>query len=1273
MFFWSHGPTRWQAGVGLAVKRTFLQHFNHTTDAAWHEIIPGRAARLSLRGASGALDLYVCYLPTGSMNEEQRQHTINKIRDNIAPNDKVLSILMGDWNFVMNNEDRLCLSTMQFTGNSDRPLARNFQTLLDTHQLHELEQLAYTHENTTAQSKLDRIYINHHLADQLDKQFSASTLPRTRLSTHRPITFARRSKQALDQEQKRPQFPSYILSHKQWKRNLHLNYHEKLHNDTNPGNPLRRLELLKQAMWDAATTLQHDAPPEAETLEDKLSWTMIFIRAAETLNIRRMERAAAAYPHISTLIQTGDPNARIHPNFQSLRNHAKDLAHQQLTNELVHLNDNDDNQSSGTHRRQQLITKLARLVPGATNSIGAILTSNDDLATTPTAIATALKEHWEPIFQRAAVNADILNEWLDTTTNFHDSTLPQQPPLPQPNIPTTPTTTSTTPTLQSTSPSASEDDHDDPHTIHDHDAGETNMPRTIHKRPRFPTRQQDWQIQRSDIKKAVRISGNSAPGPDGIPYIAWRHSGDLAVQALQDAATALQSEQGINLLQEMHGNDLRPEGHSFNEGLLICLGKKPHSEHPDHGQVFRPENTRPLSIVNTDNRLIANAARLRWEQLLNPWISPQQQGFLPNRSILKNVLDIDYAAMTTALTTNNGALVLFDFASAFPSISQDYMFNLLAATGVPLNALNMIRALYDNNRCTVQSNGVQVRGFTMTAGVRQGCPLSPLLYAICAELLIERIRMELPTAVVRAYADETAVLVQNIWIDIPKLARIFNDFGNAANLRLNLSKTVVIPLFPQPDLASVKTTITQSVPDWSTAQYSYNARYLGFSLGPDADSKTWKDPIAKYLQRAQAWSDRQLGLYCTATSYNVFALSVLTYIAQVLKPPPEAFQTETAALQKIAPGPKHWISTNDLIWLQHLTGHPRSLASLELTCKAAQTRVRMWDPACADHEPDPGTPLEWCQMGPTRLPPTTTHHRGPNNLSSSSTFQQRANHLRRLISAPDEIYTRAKWKSWLDNSMLLTLETNLKEVQQEIGSVRALLGQPPPTNPQQHWKQIRRKFQHLVYVALHKKHAPDVHIRFAQKLARWKLHLTTHPLHDHMSTMQRTPNWQARCAHQRLKTIATLTTPRVHASVYGAIWNRWCTLRRFQQRGRCRLCRKPHTEDSIEHYGFCDTVRRVATTRLRLNIETQVNIHSFTCTNPLIHTREELTRTALLVYSTYRALNHQRHTDTPLDTEELHNAMCQWVVEGARGHAPSCRVLATTWTEQQGTPLPPLQ
>ena len=200
-----------------------------------------------------------------------------------------------------------------------------------------------------------------------------------------------------------------------------------------------------------------------------------------------------------------------------------------------------------------------------------------------------------------------------------------------------------------------------------------------------------------------------------------------------------------------------------------------------------------------------------------------------------------------------------------------------------------------------------------------------------------------------------------------------------------------------------------------------------------------------------------------------------------------------------------------------------------------------------------------------------------------------------------------------------------------------------------------------------------MHTRFTHKLERWNLHSTTQPLHDQLSPIQRTPNWQARCSHQRLKTLAKLTTPRVHSAVYGAIWNRWCTLRRFQQRGHCRLCQLPHTEDSIEHYPFCTIVKRIATTRLHLHHTTQVNIHTFTLTNPFLRTQEQLVRAALLIYATYRALNHQRRSETPLNPEELHHAMSQWVVEGARGHTRTCHALASTWTEQTGNPLPRIQ
>ena len=64
-----------------------------------------------------------------------------------------------------------------------------------------------------------------------------------------------------------------------------------------------------------------------------------------------------------------------------------------------------------------------------------------------------------------------------------------------------------------------------------------------------------------------------------------------------------------------------------------------------HGDVFSPAGTRPLSIVNIDNRLIANAFRCQLEPVFNDLISDCQRGLLKGRSMLSNILDIDEHAM----------------------------------------------------------------------------------------------------------------------------------------------------------------------------------------------------------------------------------------------------------------------------------------------------------------------------------------------------------------------------------------------------------------------------------------------------------------------------------------------------------------------------------------------------------------------------------------------------------------------------------------------------
>ena len=124
----------------------------------------------------------------------------------------------------------------------------------------------------------------------------------------------------------------------------------------------------------------------------------------------------------------------------------------------------------------------------------------------------------------------------------------------------------------------------------------------------------------------------------------------------------------------LHGLPIRfarkePFGGSyFNGGLLCCLPKASAGEDEAEGTFYEPSGTRPLTIVNTDNRIIASAYRLRWEPILEPWVSPQQQGFLRGRSLLSNVVAIEEASMEYSLSSLHPGVILFDLAAAFPSV-----------------------------------------------------------------------------------------------------------------------------------------------------------------------------------------------------------------------------------------------------------------------------------------------------------------------------------------------------------------------------------------------------------------------------------------------------------------------------------------------------------------------------------------------------------------------------------------------------------------------------
>ena len=334
-------------------------------------------------------------------------------------------------------------------------------------------------------------------------------------------------------------------------------------------------------------------------------------------------------------------------------------------------------------------------------------------------------------------------------------------------------------------------------------------------------------------------------------------------------------------------------------GLLACIPKKVDEHHPQHGAVYTAEGTRPLSIVDTANRILASACRYRWEPTLAAWVSPEQRGFLPGRSILANVVDVEEAATEFAMTEDDPSIFLFDFSAAFPSIHQTFLLAALEHIGLP--PLAVVRALYDCCRGVLCFGGERWPGFHQQVGIRQGCPQSPLrttlLFAVVVDLFLRRLKQTGLHLLIRAHADDIAIVVRSTRQAVPTLHLLFQDLFRVSNLALNLPRTVCIPFWEDPILR-VKSAVTAICPAWADIQVADHGKYLGFHVGPGRGDRAWITAGNKMLQRSSTWDWSSIGMCCATTAYNIFVASLPRYVAQLDDYPPQMEQVEERTLRR---------------------------------------------------------------------------------------------------------------------------------------------------------------------------------------------------------------------------------------------------------------------------------------------------------------------------------------------------------------------------------------
>ncbi|KAF1336357.1 reverse transcriptase, partial [Globisporangium splendens] len=238
-----------------------------------------------------------------------------------------------------------------------------------------------------------------------------------------------------------------------------------------------------------------------------------------------------------------------------------------------------------------------------------------------------------------------------------------------------------------------------------------------------------------------------------------------------------------------------------------------------------------------------------FERLFNLWIP---ECVLPRRAI-PTTIDVLLAAQQRATSDpamSRAIALLLDFAKAYDSLDRSFLAQALQHLGFPLKFVHLVKVLHSQTTYKFIVNGFLSRKYNVTSGIRQGCPLAPLLFILALEVLYRKIEesdeihgVELQAAgcatEVRlgGYADDTTIYLSDPK-DINAVFAILDKYGAASGLRVNRHKSAVLPL--NKEYSSTE----ESVSDIHVLQREEHCRYLGIQVGQTpSNASNWSKCI----------------------------------------------------------------------------------------------------------------------------------------------------------------------------------------------------------------------------------------------------------------------------------------------------------------------------------------------------------------------------------------------------------------------------------------------
>lgn len=290
-------------------------------------------------------------------------------------------------------------------------------------------------------------------------------------------------------------------------------------------------------------------------------------------------------------------------------------------------------------------------------------------------------------------------------------------------------------------------------------------------------------ITEKEVNDAITaMQSGKSPGPDGFPVEFFKR---FSVKLLP-------------LLLKMYNESLHSSllPCTLRQAQISLLLKK--NKDPRCCSSYRP-----ISLLNVDVKILAKILARRLEKVLPKIVSADQTGFIKNRfsffnmrrlfNIIYNVPDLDTPEL----------LVSLDAEKAFDRVEWKFLFYTLERFGFGKTFISWIRLLYTSPSASIRTNNNFSKYFNIGRGTRQGCPLSPLLFALAIEPLSLALRHNTQIAgiirdgqeqKVSLYADDLLLYISDPDNSLPHVFRILDQFHDLSGYKLNLEKSELFPI-----------------------------------------------------------------------------------------------------------------------------------------------------------------------------------------------------------------------------------------------------------------------------------------------------------------------------------------------------------------------------------------------------------------------------------------------------------------------------------------------